>query len=103
MIGQVGLLYQIDDGLECLRIIHREVGESFAVERNVLLCQIAHQDRVGHSVLAGTRVDTGDPQAAEVSLFSLSVAVGVLLAFLPRVHRYGPDVFAFSEITAGAF
>ena len=103
MIGQVGLLYQIDDGLECLRIIHREVGESFAVERNVLLCQIAHQDRIGHSIFTGARIDTGDPQASEISLFRFSVAVGVLLAFLPRVHRYGPDVLAFSEVTAGAF
>jgi hypothetical protein len=37
-IRRDGLFYQIDDSLECLRIIHREVGESFAVERNVLLC-----------------------------------------------------------------
>ena len=34
----VGLFYEVNDSFECLRIVHREVGEGFAVKLNALLC-----------------------------------------------------------------
>ena len=34
----VGLFYEVNDSFECLRIVHREVGEGFAVKLDALLC-----------------------------------------------------------------
>ena len=33
----VGLFYEVNDSFECLRIVHREVGEGFAVKLDALL------------------------------------------------------------------
>ena len=55
------LLNQINDRFECLRIIHSEVGEGFAVQGNTLLCYFAHEGRIGHAIFAYSRIDTGDP------------------------------------------
>ena len=40
------LFYRIDYSFECLRVVHGEVGENFAVETYVLLAQLTHKLRV---------------------------------------------------------
>ena len=49
-------------------IVHSQVSEHLAVDFDVLLLQAVDERRIAHAVQAGSSVDTGDPQAAEIAL-----------------------------------
>ena len=97
------LFYRIDDGLESLRVVHREVGEDLAVETDVLLCEFTHELRIVHTVLAGSCVDTGNPQGTESAFLGFAIAVCVGETFFVGILGYGPDVLPCKEVTAGFF
>ena len=59
------------------RIRDRELGEHLAVDLVAGLLQAVHQPAVGDLVLARGGVDADDPEAAEIALPGLAVAVGV--------------------------
>ena len=101
-VHQAKLLYRIDDGLKCLRVIHSEVCKHVAVETDVLLCKPAHKLGVCHAVLTCSSIDTLNPQGAEVALLGPTVAVCVGETFLVSVLCYGPDVLSGKEVTAGS-
>ena len=96
------LLNRIDDSLECLGIVHGEVGENLAVETDILLRELAHELGIGNTVLTGGGVDPLDPKGAEIALLGLAVTVSVSQTFLVSVLRYGPDILSGEEITAGS-
>src|SRR5688500_1263426 len=62
---------------EGLRLAPRQIGQDLAVEAGAGLAQALDQPVVGQAVEPRRRVDAQDPQAAEVALALLAVAVGV--------------------------
>ena len=95
------LFDRVHNSLESLGIVHRQVSENLAVEADILLCELAHKLGVVHSVLACSRVDTGDPEGTECALLSFAVAVCVGQTFFVGILGYGPDVLPGEEVTAG--
>ena len=96
------LFYRVDDSLESGGIVHREVGEDFAVETDVLLGEAAHELGISEAVLTCGSVDTLDPEGAELSLLGLAVTVSIGETFLVGVLCYRPNVLPGKEITAGS-
>src|SRR4051794_4835671 len=66
---------------ERLRVAHGDVGQRLAVELDAGGLQAVHELAVAEALLAGGRVDAGDPEAAEVALLVAPVAVGVAVGF----------------------
>src|SRR5436190_23082448 len=62
---------------EGLGIAHGDVGQDLAVELDAGQLQAVHELAVAEAVLAGGRVDAGDPEAAEVTLAVAPIAVRV--------------------------
>ena len=97
-----GLLYRVDDSLECLRIIHGEVCQYLAVQADILLCDAAHELGIGKSVLTCGSDDTLDPEGTEFSLLGFSVTVCISETFFIGVLRNRPDISPGKEVTAGS-
>ena len=91
----------IDDSFERFRVVHREVGEDFAVDLYAFGMEKAHKAGVGETFRACGGVDTLYPEGTEVALFDLTVAVRIGETFFPSVFCYGPDVSSGAEIAAG--
>ena len=68
---------RVDDGLECFRVIHGQVGQGFPVEGYVLFSEFSDENGIGHAVLPDTGVDAGDPQSPEIPLLGAAVPVSV--------------------------
>src|SRR6478609_7064224 len=82
---------------EGLGVADGDVGQHLAVELDLGQAQSVHQLAVAHALLAGGGVDALDPQAAELALAVLAVAVGVgarLEQLLLRALEYGPALLA---------
>src|SRR3954466_407810 len=62
---------------EGLGVAHGDVGQHLAVELDLRKLQAVHELAVGEALLARRGVDALDPQAAELALAVLAVAVGV--------------------------
>src|SRR3954454_25258158 len=62
---------------ERLSVADGDVGQHVAVELDLGQAQTMHQLAVAHALLAGGGVDAVDPQAAELALAVLAVAVRV--------------------------
>ena len=86
------LFYLFYDGFECLRVVHCEVGEHFAVEVDLFFGEPPDKFRIGQSVCPCAGVDTLDPQAAESPLFVFAIAVCVLQTLLDCVFGNSPNV-----------
>ncbi len=95
------LFYFVYYSLKSFRMVHGQVGQDFPVEFNVVGFHLSHELAVGHPVHPGTRVDTGDPEGAEISLLVSAVPVGVHHGFLHGVLGYGPHIFTSSKVTFG--
>ena len=91
-----------DYSLECLRVVHGEVGEDLAVQADVILGEESHKLGVGHSVLTGGGVDSLNPKSAEIALLSSSVTVGVSKTFFVGVLRDRPNILPAEEVTASS-
>jgi large subunit ribosomal protein L20 len=76
-LGDGGLRHGDQAGERGL-VVHGQVGQDLAVDLDACQLQTLDQAVVGHPVSAGRRVDTRDPQLAEVALAVLAVAVGIL-------------------------
>ena len=93
----------IHHSLEGLGVVHGEVSENLAVEFDARLGQLTHECTVGHAVLARSRIDPLNPQAAELTLAKLSSDVCVLKAFLDGVFRDRPNIFTGTVVPLGHF
>ena len=83
------LPHPLHERLEAVGLVHGQLGEGLAVERNVILLQPVHEIGVLHPVSPRACVDALDPQPADVPLESLAVPVLVLESLLhPKPSRY---------------
>lgn len=92
-----------NDGLECIRMIHCQIGKYFAVEADLTLAQCVDQARIGRAVDAGSCIDTGDPQAAESTLFVAAVAIGVGQSLFNSIFGYCIDLGTCAPVSSGGF
>ncbi len=81
-----------DYGFKSLRVVHRKVGQHFAVKVDLFFGETSDKLGVGQAVQACGGVDTLDPQAAESSLFVFTVAVSILQTFFDSVFGNSPNV-----------
>ena len=73
-------------------MVHGEVSQNLTVEADILCLELTHEFGIGHSVIAGSSVDTLDPQAAEFPLFVFTTYIGVGQTVLDRVFADCPYV-----------
>src|SRR5258708_2211995 len=83
------------------RVAHRDVGQNLPVHLDARELQSVHEDGVAHVVLPGTRVDADDPQPAEIPLFVLAIAVGVLPSALDVLLGRLPELGTSAEHALG--
>ena len=93
--------YGLDDCLERLGVVHREVGEHFAVQADVLLRELSHELGIGDASLTAGSVDSLDPQSAEIALLGFAVTVSVGKTFLVGVLRNRPNISSRQEVSFG--
>lgn len=62
---------------ESTRIKYCHIGQYFSIKIDVRLFQAAHKFTIAHFVHASTSIDSGDPEAAEISLLGASITVGI--------------------------
>ena len=84
-------------------MIHSQVSQYFTVETDLTLIQSVHETGVGHSMLAGTGIDPGNPQRPKCSFLVFAVAIGVYEAFLNGIFSNGIYIAASAKITSGGF
>lgn len=75
------ILYCIDDRPEGIGVVHGQVGQGFPIDGDIVLGQFTDKDRVGHSVLPHTGIDTGNPETPEVPFLGTPVAIGIRQSF----------------------
>src|SRR5437879_4577866 len=90
----------VDERRKRLGIVDREIREDLPVHFDARELQPVHQRAVGHVVLMRARVDTQDPEATEVALLVLAIAVRVLPATLDGFLRRLPQLAAGAKGTA---
>lgn len=78
-------------------MVHGQVGQYFPVEVDTRLLQFAHQFGIGHSMEAGTCVDTLNPNGAEVAFLGFAVTVCINETFFYCILGDGPNVFLPAE------
>lgn len=83
--------------------MHSEVSQYFSVQIDAIGGEKMHQPRVRNPVLAGTCINTGNPEATESTLLTAAVAVGITHRFVNRILGYGIDFAAGTEVTLGSF
>src|SRR5206468_12805446 len=83
---------------ERLGLVHRDVGEHLAVERDAGKVQRVDELAVGEALGADRGVDPLDPQGAEAALLHLAVAVGILPGLFDRLAGDADGVLAAAVI-----
>src|SRR5574340_1500960 len=81
----------------------REICKGLPVELDICLFQPAHELTVIQSRYTYGSADSGNPERPELTLFGLSVAIGVLECFVYSLRSY-PEKTAFrAVISLGPF
>src|SRR5581483_8450438 len=84
----------VDERRKRRGIVDREIGEDLPVHFDAGELQPVHERVVVHVVLMRARVDAHDPQATEVALLVLAIAVRVLPTALHGFLRRPPELAA---------
>src|SRR3954462_8033334 len=79
------------------RIVDRAIREDLTVPWDAGELEAVHERVVVHVVLMRARVDAHDPEAAEIALLVLAIAVRVLPAALDGLLRGPPQLAARAE------
>src|ERR1019366_7355887 len=79
-------------------IEHRDVRQHLAVNLNVRLLQAIHEHTVGKTLFTRCRIDTRNPQSAELALLLATITIGILTCFHHRLFGDTVDVFATPAI-----
>src|SRR5207237_7023594 len=87
-----------DDRRERFGLVHRDVREHLAVQRDAGEVQRVDELAVGQPLGADRGVDALDPQSAEAPLLHLAVAVGILPGLLDRLAGDADGVLATAVI-----
>ena len=90
----------LHDSLECLRVVHSEVGEHLAVDLDTCFSERTHQLAVTQPFQTCSGIDTLNPESAEVTFLGLTIAVSVLESFLPSVFGNCPYVGTATKIAS---
>ncbi len=72
--GSFDLFEQVREGG---RLVERQVGQNLPVEPDAQLFQPGNETAVADSLRPASRIDSLDPEAAELTLVGFSVAIGV--------------------------
>ena len=63
-------------------VVDGDVGQNFAVHFDAGHLETVHQTAVRDTAGAGSRIDAGNPQGAEIALFGAAVSVGIVLGVM---------------------
>src|SRR3990167_5771805 len=99
--GGKGVLLLLDDRGKGTAFVHRQVGHDLAVEFDPGELGAVNELRIGQPLGADRGVDPLDPQRAEIPLFDLPVAVGILTGLLDRLAGDPDGVLAATAIALG--
>src|SRR5690606_38321138 len=83
------------------RVVHGDVRQHLAVQGDAGLEQTIHEAAVAHAVDAGSRIDAGDPQRAEIALLLLATDVRVLAGLDDRLLGDAEDLATGVVIALG--
>src|ERR1700722_5912837 len=83
---QAGLGF-LRNGGKGRHVVHREIGQHLAIDREAGLVQAVDQRAVAHPAKAGRRIDARDPERAELALLLAPAAIGVLTGLDDRLLR----------------
>src|SRR5260370_10775855 len=72
---------------ECRRVLHRDIREHFAVQRDAGNLESVNQLAVGQAVQAGSGAHALNPQFAILALFDAAVALGVAVGAIGGLLR----------------
>jgi hypothetical protein len=81
---------------EALGVVHRQVSQHLAVQADFLFGQQVHKLRVGQTLFANGRVDTGDPQTTVFSFLQLTTHIAIGHTFFYYVFGNGIYVFTLA-------
>ena len=99
----ISLLYIVDDSLEGICMVHREVGKNFSVESYILFSQQIDELGVGNTFCSGSCFNPGYPKPSECALFVSPVAECIAIGFVNGILRYGKNLRSCAKITFGRF
>ena len=106
----LGVLRLLDDRLESGGIVDRDLAEALAVDHNAGLSEARDELRVVDALGTCGRVDTGDPELAEVTLAELAVDRGHSHRTIDGLRRYAekfaaraPEALGELKAAAAAF
>src|SRR5882672_9096618 len=78
--------------------MYRKISEHLAVDGKSCLVQPVDQRAVGHAAQTRCRVDTGDPQRAELALLLAAAAIGILTGLDDRLLGGAEDLAPGIEV-----
>ena len=87
LASRQGLLGSSNQGTKGFVVGNRQFRKHFAVQVYASRFQPAHELAVGDIVVAAGRVDTSNPQRAEVTLLQAATGIGILKCLLQRFLR----------------
>ena len=94
----LSLIYQ---RFKRFRLVDRNIGKDFAINFDAGFAQTMHKLRIGHTVQAGSSIDTLNPQTPEGPLFGATVAICVLTCFLDPLDGGPENIFITAAVTFG--
>lgn len=90
-LGRESLAGLRHDQVECRLVFNGDVRQNLAVDRDVRGLQPLDEARVGETLRADSRVETGDPERTEVAFASLPVTVSPVFPLHLRVLRVAEE------------
>ena len=102
LFGVDGLLGEFENSLEALRICDSELGEGLAVQRDTSGLETLHEAGVGQTEGTHSGRDTSSPEATELTLPLLAVAVLILPCFVDSILSVTIELAAETAEALGA-
>jgi hypothetical protein len=81
---------------------HSDISQDFTVQLDTSFFQAIHELRIGQAVFTSTGINTLDPQAAELALFSATIAVCILQTFFDSLDGSTISIFTATAVTLGS-
>jgi hypothetical protein len=91
------------DLAESGRIGYGNVGQNLAVDLHIGFFEAEDEFAVRQAVETGSRIDAGDPQTAEITLFDTAVTESVIKGPINRFGRTAEQFAPCAPVTLGKF